>query len=174
MLASHDSETYICHVFHGIRFKVNKDWASAEALFCELLSLTRPRKTMTARAAKHVSRAAKPVRTARCGSGATKKHRRPTGISPLSSSDACAFAACFDVGATGFEPATTWSQTRRATGLRYAPPQSELRARCLVPPSERRHRMMPCSTNIFLRICTPRSTCSSVCVAMRAKRTSVS
>ena len=33
MLASHDSETYICHVFHGIRFKVNKDWASAEALF---------------------------------------------------------------------------------------------------------------------------------------------
>ena len=25
------------------------------------------------------------------------------------------------VGVTGFEPATTWSQTRRATGLRYAP-----------------------------------------------------
>ena len=25
------------------------------------------------------------------------------------------------VGATGFEPATTWSQTRCATGLRYAP-----------------------------------------------------
>ena len=25
------------------------------------------------------------------------------------------------VGATGFEPATTWSQTRRATGLRYTP-----------------------------------------------------
>ena len=23
------------------------------------------------------------------------------------------------VGATGFEPATTWSQTRSATGLRY-------------------------------------------------------
>ncbi len=25
------------------------------------------------------------------------------------------------VGATGFEPATTWSQTRCATGLRYTP-----------------------------------------------------
>ena len=25
------------------------------------------------------------------------------------------------VGATGFEPATFWSQTRRATKLRYAP-----------------------------------------------------
>ena len=25
------------------------------------------------------------------------------------------------VGVTGFEPATTWSQTRCATGLRYAP-----------------------------------------------------
>lgn len=30
---------------------------------------------------------------------------------------------CFFVGATGFEPATTWSQTRRATGLRYTPLQ---------------------------------------------------
>ena len=27
----------------------------------------------------------------------------------------------FGVGVTGFEPATTWSQTRCATGLRYAP-----------------------------------------------------
>ncbi len=27
----------------------------------------------------------------------------------------------FFVGVTGFEPATTWSQTRCATGLRYAP-----------------------------------------------------
>ena len=27
----------------------------------------------------------------------------------------------FLVGATGFEPATSWSQTRRATRLRYAP-----------------------------------------------------
>ena len=27
------------------------------------------------------------------------------------------------VGATGFEPATTWSQTRSATGLRYTPRQ---------------------------------------------------
>ena len=29
--------------------------------------------------------------------------------------------ASLSVGATGFEPATTWSQTRRATGLRYTP-----------------------------------------------------
>ena len=27
----------------------------------------------------------------------------------------------FVVGATGFEPATAWSQTRSATGLRYNP-----------------------------------------------------
>ena len=27
----------------------------------------------------------------------------------------------FCVGATGFEPATSWSQTRSATGLRYTP-----------------------------------------------------
>src|SRR5574344_723540 len=27
----------------------------------------------------------------------------------------------FFVGATGFEPAATWSQTRSATGLRYTP-----------------------------------------------------
>jgi hypothetical protein len=27
------------------------------------------------------------------------------------------------VGAAGFEPATFWSQTRRATRLRYAPPE---------------------------------------------------
>ena len=27
----------------------------------------------------------------------------------------------FDVGAAGFEPAAPWSQTRCATGLRYAP-----------------------------------------------------
>ena len=29
--------------------------------------------------------------------------------------------AALAVGVTGFEPATTWSQTRCATGLRYAP-----------------------------------------------------
>ncbi len=29
--------------------------------------------------------------------------------------------AFINVGVTGFEPATTWSQTRCATGLRYAP-----------------------------------------------------
>ena len=27
----------------------------------------------------------------------------------------------FSVGATGFEPAAAWSQTRSATGLRYTP-----------------------------------------------------
>ena len=32
------------------------------------------------------------------------------------------FASFFAfVGATGFEPATAWSQTRSATGLRYTP-----------------------------------------------------
>ena len=29
--------------------------------------------------------------------------------------------AALAVGVTGFEPATTWSQTRSATGLRYTP-----------------------------------------------------
>ena len=28
------------------------------------------------------------------------------------------------VGETGFEPATSWSQTRRATRLRYSPKES--------------------------------------------------
>ena len=32
----------------------------------------------------------------------------------------CAFSMEL-VGAAGFEPATSWSQTKRATGLRYAP-----------------------------------------------------
>src|SRR5215510_14436315 len=31
------------------------------------------------------------------------------------------------VGATGFEPVTFWSQTRRATRLRYAPPDTGVR-----------------------------------------------
>jgi hypothetical protein len=33
------------------------------------------------------------------------------------------FRTCYFafVGMTGFEPATTWSQTRSATGLRYIP-----------------------------------------------------
>ena len=31
------------------------------------------------------------------------------------------FNNLLSVGVTGFEPATTWSQTRCATGLRYAP-----------------------------------------------------
>ncbi len=32
----------------------------------------------------------------------------------------------FLVGKTGFEPATTWSQTRYATGLRYFPSYSSI------------------------------------------------
>ena len=32
-----------------------------------------------------------------------------------------AATSCEEVGAPGFEPGTFWSQTRRATGLRYAP-----------------------------------------------------
>ena len=41
---------------------------------------------------------------------------------PLAISCKCLiFNGLFFVGVTGFEPATTWSQTRCATGLRYAP-----------------------------------------------------
>ena len=39
----------------------------------------------------------------------------------------------YSVGVTGFEPATTWSQTRCATGLRYAPiVASEEKPHCLL------------------------------------------
>jgi len=31
------------------------------------------------------------------------------------------------VGAAGFEPATPWSQTKCATGLRYAPPINSIK-----------------------------------------------
>lgn len=33
------------------------------------------------------------------------------------------FSPILMVGATGFEPATSWSRTKRATKLRYAPTQ---------------------------------------------------
>ena len=91
------------------------------------------------------------------------------------------FSSFINVGATGFEPATAWSQTRCATGLRYAPKMQAFKfanAKLLVFIESCKfyihYFMMPCSTNIFFRICTPRSTCSSVCVAINAKRTSVS
>lgn len=91
------------------------------------------------------------------------------------------FRGCLSVGVTGFEPATLCSQSRCATGLRYAPKMQAFKfanAKLLVFIESCKfyihYFMMPCSTNIFFRICTPRSTCSSVCVAINAKRTSVS
>ena len=39
------------------------------------------------------------------------------------------------VGATGFEPATAWSQTRSATGLRYTPLQMRTQSYGLFPVS---------------------------------------
>ena len=39
----------------------------------------------------------------------------------MQKSIASGMACNASVGVTGFEPATTWSQTRCATGLRYAP-----------------------------------------------------
>ena len=38
------------------------------------------------------------------------------------------------VGATGFEPATSCSRSRRATGLRYAPPNSRVTERLVNAP----------------------------------------
>src|SRR5688572_13213094 len=37
-------------------------------------------------------------------------------------------AICYSVGATGFEPATSCSRSRRSTGLSYAPKTSEQRS----------------------------------------------
>ncbi len=75
----------------------------------------------------------------------------------------------FFVGATGFEPATTWSQTRRATGLRYTPKKTYLRfadakVRFFYKTCKffKNYLIIPCSTNIFFKACTPRSTCSVV------------
>src|SRR5687768_2972081 len=42
----------------------------------------------------------------------TKKRSKPNAVLNL---------LLYDVGKTGFEPATPWSQTRCATGLRYFP-----------------------------------------------------
>src|SRR5216110_622666 len=50
----------------------------------------------------------------------TKVHTVATGEQILTPRRLC--AACrWEIGAPGFEPGTFWSQTRRATGLRYAP-----------------------------------------------------
>lgn len=69
------------------------------------------------------------------------------------------FSSFFYVGATGFEPATAWSQTRCATGLRYAPNMQAFKFA-----SAKIHLffesckfyinyfMIPCSTNIFFKI----------------------
>src|SRR3989442_8011832 len=45
------------------------------------------------------------------------------------------------IGAPGFEPGTFWSQTRRATGLRYAP--SALRASSYLVPHRHPNRIRP-------------------------------
>lgn len=75
----------------------------------------------------------------------------------------------FFVGATGFEPATTWSQTRRATGLRYTPKKrtfvfADAKVRFFYKTCKffKNYLIIPCSTNIFFSACTPRSTCSVV------------
>ena len=63
------------------------------------------------------------------------------------------------VGATGFEPATAWSQTRSATELRYTPKMQDFRiasAKVLVFSESCKflsnYFMIPCSTNIFFKI----------------------
>ena len=57
------------------------------------------------------------------GLGGARLHRRLRRlVDPCHHDRACLpFARCGLVGAAGFEPATFWSQTRRATRLRYAP-----------------------------------------------------
>src|SRR5437667_10370763 len=50
----------------------------------------------------------------------TKVHTVATGEQILTPRRLCA-ATRWEIGAPGFEPGTFWSQTRRATGLRYAP-----------------------------------------------------
>ena len=34
IICRYAKNVYLCNVFHGIRFKVNKGWDSAEPLFC--------------------------------------------------------------------------------------------------------------------------------------------
>ena len=63
-----------------------------------------------------------------------------------------------EVEVTGLEPATAWSQTRNATNC--ATPRTIYDFTIYL--------MIPCSTKIFFRAFTERSTCSSVCVAIRA------
>ncbi len=48
------------------------------------------------------------------------KRQIPLGF-VVAQGDLCSVVWLAVVGATGFEPATTWSQTRSATGLRYTP-----------------------------------------------------
>ena len=79
----------------------------------------------------------------------------------------------YNVGATGFEPAAAWSQTRSATGLRYTPLHYSENAFLVFAGAKVQHfseickffgnyLIIFCSLNTFLSICTPLSTCSSV------------
>ena len=89
------------------------------------------------------------------------------------------------VGATGFEPAAAWSQTRSATGLRYTPMHYSEKPFLAFAGAKVQHfseickffgnyLIIFCSLKIFVSTCTPLSTCSLVCVAIRANLTSVS
>ena len=77
------------------------------------------------------------------------------------------------VGATGFEPAAAWSQTRSATGLRYTPMHHSEKPFLVFAGAKVLHfseickffsnyLIIFCSLNTFLSIWTPLSTCSSV------------
>ena len=74
------------------------------------------------------------------------------------------------VEVTGLEPATAWSQTRNATNC--ATPRFFAGAKVHIFRDLckffRNYFMIPCSTKIFFRAMTERSTCSSVCVAINA------
>ena len=77
------------------------------------------------------------------------------------------------VGATGFEPAAAWSQTRSATGLRYTPMHHSEKPFLVFAGAKvqqfseickffSNYLIIFCSLNTFLSIWTPLSTCSSV------------
>ncbi len=85
------------------------------------------------------------------------------------------------VGATGFEPTTPWSQTRYSTGLNYTPKafifsKAVAKLRYLLQTTKyfSDYFIILNSLNTCFSICTPFSTCSSVWVAISAKRTRVS
>ena len=76
------------------------------------------------------------------------------------------------VEVTGLEPATAWSQTRNATNCATPRlPESECKGTHFLRTLQtfrQIYLIIPCSTKIFFKILTERSTCSSVWVAIRA------